>query len=133
MMYPVILFHEDGSDYDIIIPDFPGCYSAADTQEEIQSMVQEAIETHMDGEEWEPPIPSNVANVAASEAAEEGFVMMVDVDLSFLEKKTERVNITVPSYLLRRIDRMARGVGKNRSQFLVDCALRCAPKKMASA
>ncbi len=38
--------------------------------------------------------------------------------------KTRRVNITVPIYLLEKIDKYAKSLNKNRSTFLVESALK---------
>lgn len=78
------------------------------------------------------PVPSGVAQVAASEEAQGGFVMLVEVDLSFLEKTAKRYNISTSPYLMATIDRAAKSTGKSCSQYLVDCALRCAPQKILS-
>ena len=128
MIYPVIIHKDEGSDFGVIIPDFPGCFSAASSQETIAASVQDAIECYMEGEDMEVPTPSDLTAVMASEDAEDGAIMMVDVDLSFLEKKAVPVNITMPVYVRNKIDRAAKATGKTRSAYMVDCALRCAPQ-----
>jgi metal-responsive CopG/Arc/MetJ family transcriptional regulator len=43
---------------------------------------------------------------------------VVAVDLAELSDKTERVNITLPSRVLRRIDAAAKAAGESRSGFI---------------
>lgn len=37
-----------------------------------------------------------------------------------------RINVSIPKYVLERIDRKAKALGMNRSRFLSEAALRCA-------
>jgi len=127
MLYPIIVHMDDGA-FEFTAPDFPNCFSLADSQEEIQPMLQDVVQLVMEETGADVPVPSSVADVAASKEAQGGFVMLVDVDLSFLEKTAKRYNISTSPYLMATIDRAAKSAGKSRSQYLVDCALRCAPK-----
>ena len=47
---------------------------------------------------------------------------VVEVDASRVEGKTEKVNITLPRNLIRRIDEAAKTRGANRSGFLAEAA-----------
>lgn len=119
MKYPIIIHKDAGSDYGATVPDFPGVFSGGATLEETLSNVQEAIETYCEGEDgFEPPIPSSLELVLASEDAEGGAVVLADVSFDFLEKKAVPVNITMPLYMRNRIDSAAKRNGLNRSQFL---------------
>ena len=94
--------------------------------EELEANVQEAIELYMEGEETAPPVPSALEDVLNSEDAKDGAVLLVDVDMSFLEKKAVPVNITMPVYARNTIDRAAKARGMSRSAFIVESALRAA-------
>jgi metal-responsive CopG/Arc/MetJ family transcriptional regulator len=48
---------------------------------------------------------------------------MLDIDLSALDSKPERVNISLPRFVLRRIDAFAKQNNETRSGFLVRAAL----------
>lgn len=123
MRYPVIVHKDGGSDYGVTVPDFPGVFSGGETLDEALANVQDAIETFYEGEEVERlPDPSPLERVLASEDAEGGAVVLVDVNFDFLEKKAVPVNITVPLYLRNRIDRAAKARGMTRSAFLVRAA-----------
>ena len=124
MYYPVIVHKDENSDYGGIVYDFKGCFTAGATVDELVANVQEAIECHTEGEEFDVPTPSDLATVLKSEEAEDGAVILVDVDLSFLESKSKPVNITMPIYVRNKIDRAAKASGKTRSAFIVDSALK---------
>ena len=49
---------------------------------------------------------------------------VVDIDLARLSDKVERVNITLPARVLRRIDAAAKAAGESRSGFIAHLALR---------
>lgn len=124
MRYPVIIHKEKGTDYGVIVPDFPGVFSGGSTMEEALANVQDAIETALDGEEVESlPDPSPLESILTMEEAEDGAVALADVDFGFLDKKTVPVNITMPLYVRNRIDRAAKANGLTRSAFLVHSAL----------
>ena len=58
MLYPVYVHIGDAKTaHGMSLPDFPGCFSAADNWHDIPQKVQEAVECHMAGEEL--PIPSD--------------------------------------------------------------------------
>jgi predicted RNase H-like HicB family nuclease len=122
MRYPIII-HKDEAGYGVTVPDFPGTFTAGDTMEEALANVQEAVECFLDGED-EVPTPSRMEAVAESEDAQGGFLALVDVDLTFMERQVERINITVPRYALLKIDKAAKKAGaKNRSAFLTELGL----------
>ena len=46
----VIVIHKDAeSDYGVIVPDLPGCFSAGSTLDEAVENAKEAIECHLEG------------------------------------------------------------------------------------
>lgn len=57
MRYAVII--EKGPEsYGAYVPDLPGCVAAADTREEVVSLIQEAIELHIEAlKQQGQPIP----------------------------------------------------------------------------
>ena len=48
MRYAVVI-EKGESNYSAYVPDLPGCVAAAETFEEIEKMIREAIEFHLDG------------------------------------------------------------------------------------
>ena len=123
MLYPVIIHKEDGTDYGVTVPDFPGVFSGGETLEQALKNVQDAIETFYDGEDGAtPPPPSPLEKALASEDALGGAVVLVDVSFDFLEKRSVPVNITLPAWLRDRIDKAARDAGVTRSRFIARAA-----------
>ncbi|MCL1939870.1 MAG: type II toxin-antitoxin system HicB family antitoxin [Desulfovibrionaceae bacterium] len=123
MLYPVIIHKDEGADYGVIVPDFPGVFSGGETLEKALTNVQDAIETFYEGEEdATPPRPSSLEKVLAGEDAQGGAVVLVDVDFDFLEKKAVPVNITLPVWLRNRIDKAAKDAGVTRSRFIAQAA-----------
>jgi predicted RNase H-like HicB family nuclease len=123
MIYPICVHKDPDSAYGVTIPDFPGCFSAADELEDLPRMVQEAIEVHFEGEEGDIPLPSPVEAFLGAPEYEGGFWMFVDVDLSRVSTKSIRLNISLPACLVSRIDRYAAEHRESRSGFLARAAM----------
>ena len=123
MIYPVCVHKDLNSAYSVTIPDFPGCFSAADELEDLPRMVQEAVEVHFQGEDGDIPLPSPVEAFLGVPEYEGGFWMFIDIDLSRVSTKSVRLNISLPAYLVSRIDRHAAEHHESRSGFLARAAL----------
>lgn len=131
MRYPVIIHKDEDSDYGVTVPDFPGVFTGGATIDEALCNVQDAIETFYGGEDIDgPPDPSPLEKVLASEDAQGGAVVLVDVSFDFLEKKAVPVNITMPLYARNRIDKAAKAQGMPRSAFLVRAATEYARQEL---
>lgn len=126
MFYPICL--EKVSDgYVVSVPDVPGCFSAGDTFAEALQNVKEAIVFHIEGimEDGEPiPQPSSIELHQKNPEFKTFIFSGVDVDLTHLMGKAEKINITLPGLLIKRIDEfVARHPDyKNRSNFLAKIA-----------
>lgn len=58
MKYAIIIEKGDAS-YGAYVPDLPGCVAAAETKEEVMTLIQEAVEFHLEGlQEDGKPIPA---------------------------------------------------------------------------
>ncbi len=124
MHFPMIIYKSSNSAYGGLLPDFPGCYPMGDTLDMLLAAVQDAVETWMEGEDPALfPLPSLLESVQSSPEAQGRVLLLVDVDTAFLEKVTERVNITVPRYALAAIDKMAKIRGLSRSAYMVRSSL----------
>jgi predicted RNase H-like HicB family nuclease len=125
MRFPVVLHTDDGRHYGVTVPDLPGCFSGGEGIEDALASAMEAIDLHLEGMVEEglalPAAGSLVAHQANPEFAG-GVWVLVTVDLSRYEGKAEKINITLPRYLIRRIDEAARAAGSSRSRFLADAA-----------
>ena len=129
MLYPVYVHMGDEKHaHGAAVPDFPGCFSAADDFADLPRMAQEAIEVYCEGEEFDIPEPSSISDFDGDEDYQNGTWIFVDVDLSRLDTRKERINLSVPVNALREIDTYAASHGYNRSGFMVQAALNAARK-----
>ena len=49
MRYPVVIHKDQDSDFGVMVPDIPGCYSAGSSYDEGLNNAIEAIECHLEG------------------------------------------------------------------------------------
>jgi len=57
MKYLVVV-EKSGNGFGAYVPDLPGCVAVADTREEVVTLIQEAIEFHIEGlKESRDPVP----------------------------------------------------------------------------
>lgn len=88
MLYPVYLHASDEEHaHGVTIPDFPGCFSAADTEENLSRLMQEAVELYFEGEEMEIPPPTPLEQLKQDPAYKGGVWKLVDIDLSKLHPR----------------------------------------------
>ena len=105
MKYPAVI-HKGEEEYGIFLPDFPGVISGGRSVEECLRNVQDAVETVFDATgQKDFPEPSSLDDVVGSEGAQDGVVVLADIDPSFLNARAIRVNLSIPEYLLARIDK----------------------------
>jgi predicted RNase H-like HicB family nuclease len=124
MLYPVYIHLGDATHaHGVSFPDFKGCYSAADTWEELPAQIQEAVETHfMDGEPV--PTPSKIEHLSTQAEYQNGVWMLANIDLSKLNTKSKRLNISLPSNVVADIDDYAKRHHMSRSAFITKAAMR---------
>ncbi|WP_313344676.1 type II toxin-antitoxin system HicB family antitoxin [Stenotrophomonas sp.] len=122
MLYPVYVHQQEDSAFGAIVPDLPGVHSAADQLEELPAMIQEAVELMYDGEEKTPPPASAVTAYLAQPQYQDGFWMFVDVDLTKVNTRAVRLNISLPEHLVGKIDKAAAARRMSRSAFLAMAA-----------
>ncbi len=127
MQYPIFL-HKDSNEtqYGIIVPDLPGCFSTGSTIEDAIENAHEAISCHLEGLLLDnDPIPSKYPIEYHLQDAEfkDCVLALVDIDMSKISGKAKRINITLPERFLNQIDEYAKQHGGNRSAFLADAAM----------
>lgn len=126
MQYPIFIHKDPDSDYGVIVPDLPGCFSAGSNIDETIKNAHEAIECHLEGLLLGgDPIPLNkpLEHHLNNPDLKGGVLAVVDVDLSRVSGKSKRINITLPERFLKQIDDYTQSHGGNRSAFLVDAAM----------
>src|SRR5271166_2070799 len=130
MRYPIAIEpRTEHSDYGVVIPDLPGCFSAGDTLEEAIAGAEEAglawIDAALDAGESVPP-PSSLEAIRAKPQYSGWILSLVTIDPAALDDTVERVNITLPRRILRRLDEEARAAGDTRSGYIAKLAIgRC--------
>lgn len=126
MNYVIAIEHERGKACGVEVPDLPGCFSAGDTLDEALENAREAVAFHIEGllDAGLPvPEPQGVEAWAGKRAYAGRTWAVVNVDLSTLSGKSQRLNISLPARVLRRIDAAAARNGESRSGFLARIAL----------
>ena len=127
MRYPIAI--EPGDEmtaFGVIVPDLPGCFSAGDTLDEALAGAEEAaaawIDAALDADETIPP-PSSLEAVHANPDFAGWTFGVVTIDPALLDDTVERVNITLPRRVLKRLDAIARAAGSTRSGFIARMTL----------
>ncbi len=119
MIYPVYVHPGDETHaHGVTIPDFPGCFSAADNWNDIPAKVQEAIELYCEGEDLELPEPTPLERLMQDPDYRDGVWLLVDIDTSRLDTRPTRVNVSLPRGLVAQMDRYARAHGMTRSGLI---------------
>lgn len=125
MLYPAFVhIGDDRHAHGVIFPDFPGCVAAADTWQELPSAAQEAVEAHFAGSKEAIPQPSRLEDLSKDPEYGGGAWMLFDIDLSRVNAKSVRLNISLPERLVQRIDAEAERRRLSRSAFLALAAER---------
>lgn len=127
MRYPVVIHKDESSDFGVIIPDIPGCFSAGDTYDDALNNAREAIECHLEGlllDNESLPVAASIEQWILNEDLKDGVWALIDIDLTQISGKAKRINVTIPERILNLIDLYTKSHAlKNRSSFLTDAAL----------
>jgi predicted RNase H-like HicB family nuclease len=128
MRYPIAIeLGDTEQSFGVAVPDLPGCFSAGDTLDEAMDNAREAIELWLEiaiDDGVAIPEPKHISVHLRNPEFDGWIWAVVSVDLAELSDKVERVNITLPARVLRRIDAAAKSAGESRSGFLAHLALR---------
>lgn len=123
MLYPVYVYLGDEKHaHGAVIPDFSGCFSGADEWADLPRMIQEAVEVYFEGEDLEIPAPTPLGQVARDPEYVGGIWMLVEIDLTKVNTKSVRVNISLPANLVSKIDVYAQSHHMSRSGFIAQAA-----------
>ncbi len=134
MRYPIAI--ESGTDttaFGVVVPDLPGCFSAGDTLDEAVSGAEEAaaawIDAALDAGQAIPGPTSLDAIRGMPDYAGWAFGV-ITLDPALFDDTIERVNITLPRRVLKRLDALARAAGESRSGFIAQLTLE-EPRRVA--
>jgi predicted RNase H-like HicB family nuclease len=128
MQYPICIeWGDENTASGIQIPDIPGAVTAGDSFEEAYNAAVEVA--HLMLQEIAAagqaiPMPTSAAEHRSHpDFAGMGWGML-ELDISPYLGKTEKVNVTLPGFVIQRIDRYVREHNvKSRSSFLADAAM----------
>ncbi|SED69951.1 type II toxin-antitoxin system HicB family antitoxin [Pseudomonas coleopterorum] len=128
MRYPICIeWGDEPTAVGIQVLDIPGAITAGDTFEEAYGAAIEIAHIMLEelaarGERI--PLPSATAVLRNdAEYTDMGWGML-DIDITPYLGKTEKVNVTLPGFVISQIDRFVREHNvKSRSSFLTDAAL----------
>lgn len=134
MRYPIAI--EPGTEttaFGVVVPDLPGCFSAGDTLDEAMSGAEEAAAAWIDATLdacGAIPAPSSLDSLRANKDFAGWTFGVITLDLALLDDSIERVNITLPKRVLKRLDALAKAAGESRSGFIAHLTLE-EPKRAA--
>ena len=129
--YIALIHKEEGTDYGVSFPDFPGCITAGDTMDEAMRRAHEVLPFHIEGmleDNEDIPVPRPLEAVMADPDNLGGLAVLITVELP--TGKAQRVNVTFEERLLRQIDAFTESHGMTRAAFLAEASrrmLRSAP------
>jgi len=126
MKYPVYIEKDKGSDYGVLVSDLPGCYSAGSTFEDALINAEEAILTHLEGlmmDDDPIPMPSKIEQLQSKQQKSKGVWALVEVDIKKVARESKRINVTIPSNILAKIDAFTEKTNESRSGLLSKAAL----------
>ncbi|CAA7621498.1 DNA-binding protein, CopG family [Magnetospirillum sp. LM-5] len=127
MRYPILI--EEGSDnaaFGVVVPDLPGCFSAGDTLDEAMEVAVEAAAAWIDAAldaGVEIPAPSRLADARSLPGYEGWSVGIIELDSALFDDSIERVNITLPKRVLRRLDDLAAARHQSRGAFIAELTM----------
>ncbi|MDO8069090.1 MULTISPECIES: type II toxin-antitoxin system HicB family antitoxin [unclassified Janthinobacterium] len=127
MNIPVVIFKDADSVYGVNVPDIKGVHSWGDSVEDALNNVRSAITSHIETLlELGEPVEITQSKIEALQANLEhagGIWALVHLDLEKLDSKPERINISLPRFVLSKIDRYAAARHETRSGLLSRAAL----------
>jgi len=99
------------------VPDLPDCFSAGDTLDEALEAAAAWVDAALDRGMPVPPA-SSLEAIRNLRGYKGWTVRLIDLEDTFFDDTVERVNITLPRRVLRRLDDMARTAGQSRSGLI---------------
>ncbi|MEW2925007.1 MULTISPECIES: type II toxin-antitoxin system HicB family antitoxin [Pseudomonas] len=128
MQYPICIeWGDENTATGIQIPDIPGAVTAGDTFEEAYTSAVEVahimLEEIASNGQAIPMPTSAAAHRDNPDFADMGWGML-EIDITPYLGKTEKVNVTLPGFVIQKIDQYVRDHNvKSRSSFLADAAM----------
>lgn len=128
MQFPIAIHKGQGTVYGVTVPDIPGCHSYGESVEDAIKNAKEAILGHLQvllelGEYTAVATASSIESLSKQDEFEGAIWGLVDIDQSVIDTTPERVNISMPRFVLRQIDEYVKKQHETRSGFLARVAI----------
>ena len=137
MRYPIAIEPGDAThSFGVVVPDLPGCFSAGETVDEAINNAKEAIEFWLEAvidAGGSVPYPQSIESHMADPQFSGWIWALVSIEFSVLDEKRDRVNLSIPRRVLRRIDANAQAAHETRSGYLVRLALQDANRTIQAS
>ena len=111
--------------FGVVVPDLPGCFSAGETLDKAVDNAREAIDLWCEtviGDGGDVPVAKTLAEHQRDSDFAGWIWAVVEVPVERYFGPAEKLNITLPRWLLAKIDEYARSHRKTRSGFLAEAA-----------
>ena len=123
-VFPVLIYRSADSQYRTEVPDLPACQETSANLPAALEGTRNAIYVQLEAllrQGRIPPKPSDLIEVHELwEQSGAIALTAVEIDMNRVSTAVERVNVTLPNWLISRIDAMS----TNRSRFLADSAIK---------
>ena len=123
MHYIGVIDKDADSAFGVRFPEVPGCFSAADTVEEIVPNAIEALSLFFEDTEPLPPQGLEIVREQVADDIAKGAVLML-IPYVRDRKRVVRVNLSLDKGFLATLDEAARMRGMTRSAFVEKAATR---------
>lgn len=127
MRYPILIEPgDDNAAFGVVVPDLPGCFSAGDTLDAAVDAAREAASAWIDATldaGGTVPSPSPLSALTALPDYAGWTVGIIELDDVLADDTIERVNITLPRRVLRRLDDLAAARHKSRGGLITELTL----------
>lgn len=131
MLFPIAIEKPKSENecYGVIVPDIAGCFSTGNTPDEAIKNAYEAIALHLesmaeDGDTL--PTAKPIFYHQDNDDYQGMLWAVVDMDMSAFMGKAEKINVTLPSLLISKIDEKVnahKSLYKSRSNYLAQLAM----------
>ncbi|MGQ0671314.1 MAG: type II toxin-antitoxin system HicB family antitoxin [Hyphomicrobium sp.] len=123
MDYIAVVFAEKGSAFGAYFPDLPGCFSAADSWNDVRSNAQEALALYARDEAAlpKPRSPDELMHDGEVRREVAAGATLLAVPL-IVSRRKERYNLMLDPALVEAVDTAARIAGISRSEFVETAA-----------
>ncbi len=117
---------------EVEFPDLQGCLTFGDTVDDAYDMAMDALAGWLEASEpqfiKEPSTFEDIHKKFRTDNKK--FIMKIPVDNTLRQayEKKQKINLSMPVSIVKKIDAAAAKAGKNRSHFLMDAAIRMIDK-----